>query len=205
MRVLVDMDGVVYDWTGIYLRLYRELSGEELPLDFRWEWHFMRQLPNTKAKSAITKSSRLWTEGVAYPGAIVALRELCLTHDTYIATQPGPRPDIAVPGKVAWLKRTAPWFDVERLICIKHKHLLQADTLIDDRPINLLSWKETNPRGVPLLMARPWNMADRLNLSAFGTSRIPGTIERIGAGVVDNLAEAARFLDRLEPCERMAP
>ena len=53
-----------------------------------------------------------------------------------------------------------------------------------------------------MLMARPWNMADRLNLSAFGTSRIPGTIERIGAGVVDNLAEAARFLDDLETHER---
>jgi len=189
MRVLVDLDGVVYDWTGIYLRLYHELSGEELPPDFRWEWHFMRQLPNTKAKSAITKSSRLWTEGVAYPGAIVALRELCLTHDTYIATQPGPRPDIAVPGKVAWLKRTAPWFDVERLICIKHKHLLQADSLIDDRPENLVTWMVANPQGTGILIARPWNVVEQW----FG----PLTVK-----VAGDLAEAARFLDDLETHEK---
>jgi 5'(3')-deoxyribonucleotidase len=189
MRVLVDMDGVLYDWSSIYLKLYQELSGEELPLSFHWEWYFMRQLPNTKAKSAITKSSRLWTDGLPCPGALDGLRALCSTHDTYIATQPGPRPDIAVPGKVAWLKKVAPWFNVERLICIRDKELLLADALIDDRLRNLVSWKAVNPQGIALLMVRPWNVIEAAAESWFLS-------QSSGIGTVYDLFDAARLLPR---------
>ena len=191
MRILVDMYGVLYDWTGIYLKLYQEFSGEELPLDFRWEWHFMRQLPNTKAKSAITKSARLWTEGLPCSGALDGLRALS-AHDTYSATQPGPRPDIAVPGKIQWLTRFAPWFDIERLICIKHKHLLRADALIDDRPENLVTWMVANPQGTGILIARPWNVVEQW-------------LSPLTVRVADDLAKAAGILGRLEPRERVAP
>jgi 5'(3')-deoxyribonucleotidase len=189
------MDGVLYPWTETFLSLYRELSGEVLPTNFRHCWHFDDQLPNTTVKYTVTHSSRLWTEGVAYPGALEGLRILCSNHDTYIATHPGPRPDIAVPGKVQWLTRHAPWFDLEHLICIKHKYLLRGDVLIEDRLRNLVSWKAVNPQGIALLVVRPWNVAVRSHCWFLSQATKIGT--------VFDLAEAARFLDGLEAHEKM--
>ena len=187
MRVLCDLDGVIYDWVRTYLRLYREWSGEGLPAGFRYQWHFMDQLPNAKVRAAVESSHVLWTEGDACPGSIEGLRALYSTHDTYIATHPGSRPDIAVPGKVQWLTRNAPWFDLDRLICIKHKHMLRGDVLIEDRLRNLVSWKTVNPQGIALLMVRPWNVAESWFLERSS-----------GIGTVFDLVDAARFLDDLE-------
>jgi 5'(3')-deoxyribonucleotidase len=191
MRVLVDMDGVLYNWVRAYLVLYREWSGEELPAGFRYQRHFMDQLPNAKVKAAVESSHVLWTEGDAFPGSIEGLRILCSNHETYIATHPGPRPDIAVPGKVQWLTRFAPWFDLEHLICIKYKSLLRGDVLIEDWLRNLVSWQAVNPQGIALLMVRPWNVAESWFLS-----------QSSGIGTVYDLADAAKFLDDLETRER---
>jgi hypothetical protein len=92
------------------------------------------------------------------------------------------------------LTRHAPWFDLEHLICIKHKYLLRGDVLIEDWLRNLVSWKVVNPQGVALLMVRPWNVADSWFLS-----------QSSGIGRVYDLAEAARVLDCLEPRERVEP
>lgn len=183
LRVLIDMDGVLYDWQGAYLDLYRHLTRETIPGGLEADWDFADKLPNRAAVDEIEHSRMLWTVGRAYTGAVDAARRLFDTTDAYIATQPGRNIETAVPGKMMWLSLFMPWLDPERVIFIRPKWLLQADVLIDDRPRNVRKWLQHNPDGVAYLVARPWNASERKRLPARGR-----------VIVVEDLAQAAHHM-----------
>lgn len=185
LRVLIDLDGVIYDWQGAYLSLYRAWTGEEPPASLAADWDFADKLPNRAVVDQIEHGSQLWTSGLAYPGAIEAARRLFDTTDAYIATQPGRDVSHAVPGKAAWLLYNMPWLDQERVIYLKPKWLLQADVLIDDRPRNIRKWLQHNPDGVAYLVERPWNAEER-----------PKLINRPGVILVQGLEQVAYHLSQ---------
>jgi 5'-nucleotidase len=184
LRVIIDLDGVVYDWQGAFLNLYREWTGEEPPAGCESDWDFADKLPNRAVVNQIERGSRLWTDGNPYPGAIEAAKRLFDTTDAYIATQPGRHVETAVTGKAWWLAQRMPWLDQERVIYIKPKWLLRADVLIDDRPRNVRKWLQHNPEGVAYLVAQPWNCtSEGIKVSAHA-----------GVVTVESLAQAAHHM-----------
>lgn len=126
---------------------------------------------------------RLYASTVAMPGAAAALAELDRHHDVFIVTSPDLRNPGCLPGKVDTIAREFGHRWLERCMFTADKTVIDADVLIDDRPVirgteprpswrQLLFGAERYNAAVPGTMrAADWDAALRLLRSVRWTSR----------------------------------
>ena len=95
------------------------------------------------------------------------LMMLCKDYDVWLATASTPE---AFVKKVKWCKQYFPWFETDRIICIKDKFLLRTDYSIDDLPDNLIGDLTTR-----ILVDSPWNKSYRDD--AWGFHRVNDLVE----------------------------
>lgn len=161
MRIVVDLDGVCYEFdkTARYmLRTYRGCTGMKLDAQY-WD----------DIKDRVTKRDWqwLWSEGVQLglfryghmvQGARVGLTSLSASgHEIIFATH---RPKSAVQDTVDWLSlymKDIPYTGLHFLTNGEDKHSIDADLLIDDKPENVVNWYYFTDRKGAILFDRPWN------------------------------------------------
>jgi 5'(3')-deoxyribonucleotidase len=165
MRIAVDLDGVLYEWSKTARYMLRHYKGhsasgpmgmESLSWDYiekhvgkqDWDW--------------------LWNEGVdlglfryghVVTGGQSAIRDMRTAGNTVVVATH--RPSAAVPDTIAWLDlfqkpEAGVVFDgIHILTNGEPKHTVQADLLIDDKFSNLEDWVGHGRRGI--LFDREWN------------------------------------------------
>ena len=92
------------------------------------------------------------------PDAIDALEKLNGFADAYIVTYA--RKEAYGLGhihKLNWLREHAPFFDRDKVIFTRHKHLIGGHYMVEDSVENLARWTEQLPHGIGLLVDAPWN------------------------------------------------
>lgn len=158
-RVLVDLDGVVYDFHSTLKYLIETHFGIQLPpvqeLFDRWDGH--------KRYITVDMEHWLWTEGVekfglfrhghVLKGAIDGLQQLSVENDIIIGTH---RPPNARQDTLEWIAfNRIPCKEVVLLWNEEPKAWVDADVIIDDKPDNVLDFIIGARYGV--LWSRPWN------------------------------------------------
>jgi len=160
MRIAIDLDGVVYEWskTARYmLRTYRGYDANGPMGRESTHWDYIKE--NVEPQDW----DWLWTEAIdlglfryghLVQGAVVGIRDLAKQgHRLVVATA---RPTRAVPDTLAWLAlMDLPFQGIHILSEGESKNVIKADLLIDDNIENCAAW--CHHGRIALLFTREWN------------------------------------------------
>lgn len=159
LRLGIDLDGVVADFNGGWMRKYNEEFDAELHPRQVDSWDGLPDLTHFPDMGAFWRWARdhgghsVFRHLEPYPGAVDALRGLNRAgHDVVVLTA---KPDWAVHDTLEWL---ADHRIPTREIHILHdKHRVDCDLYLDDSPHVLRAYASHRPREQICRMVRPWN------------------------------------------------
>lgn len=142
MIVLFDMDDVLCDHEGDFLKRWRERHPDlpHIPLERRHCFKITRQyLSECGATADLVKNIRCAPGFVAaltpIPGALEAVREITARgHATYLCTAPMNGNPTCASEKFEWVVRHLGQEYHDRVIITNDKTLVRGDLLIDDKP-----------------------------------------------------------------------
>ncbi len=181
MRLGIDLDGVVANFTQGWMDFYNREFGTNLTVKDSKRWHDLVELTHFRDidefwewSSDLDGHSVFW-HLEAFPGAVEALRGLMAAgHDIIVLTT---KPDFAVDDTHDWLERhRVPAAEVHIL---DEKWRVDCEVYLDDGPHVLPGLVEHRPLSTVCRYVRPWNQP------------VPGTFD------VHDFTEFRREVDRL--------
>ena len=160
MRILVDMDGVLSDFDGEFLKRWRECYPDKffVPIEERTTFYVKEQYP---AELRPLMSEIIWGPGffrnmMPVDGGKEALDEMkSLDHEVFICTSPLSTYKNCVLEKFEWVDRVLGPDWVKHIIITKDKTLVKADYIIDDKPE--ITGVEKTPGWEHILYDCPYN------------------------------------------------
>lgn len=159
MRIIVDQDEVLAHWVSRIIEWYNRDHGTSHVRDDIKEYFAMEKVLGLNGKDYIKsclKIDSLYGMLDEIQGASVGLKQLVdAGHDVIIATALPPDCGYGYNGKIDWIRRVIPWFDLKNFVAIQRKYLLQGDVLVDDAPHNVEAWVATGREVI--LFDAPWN------------------------------------------------
>ena len=162
MKILVDMDGVLADYEGGFLKLWRTQHAEKpfIPIEQRTTFYVADQYP-ADLKDLVFKifsSANFFRSLEPIDGGIKALNELKqMGQEVFICTSPLTSYRNCVLEKYEWVEAHLGKEWVDNLILSKDKTMIKGDILIDDRPnikgCDIPSWEH-------ILYDQPYNRTE---------------------------------------------
>ncbi|XP_035469419.1 5'(3')-deoxyribonucleotidase, mitochondrial-like isoform X3 [Scophthalmus maximus] len=146
LRVLVDMDGVLADFEGGFLKKYRARYPDEpyISLEDRRGFWVSAQYGQLRSDLCVSdeKAISIWEskdffiELEPLPGGVEAVKEMARMDNTdvFICTSPIKHYKHCPFEKYAWVERHLGHDFLEQVILTRDKTLITGDVLIDDKP-----------------------------------------------------------------------
>lgn len=157
MRILLDQDQVLAQWVERVLQYFNEDFGTKLTVEDIKTWDMTENL-GPRSEAAIRSYMRypeLYRDLDPVEGAIDGVKSLIDDgHDVVIVTAVPRSAGISYHGKLEWLRRNMPYFDLANLISCHRKDLIRGDMLLDDGPHNIEPFMKV---GHAVVFDRPWN------------------------------------------------
>lgn len=160
MRILVDMDGVIADFDGEFLKRWRERYPDKLYVPFkeRRTFYVRDSYPN-ELKPLVTEillEPDFFREMMPMDGAREALFEMQgMGLEVFICTSPFSTYKNCVLEKYEWMENHLGPDWIKYIILTKDKTIIKADYLIDDKPE--ITGMEKAPAWEHVLYDRPYN------------------------------------------------
>jgi len=161
LRLGIDLDGVVADFTGGWVRAYNDSFGTELVPEDVTSWGAAPQLTHFRHMGEFWRwamdidGSSLFRTLDVYPEAIDVLRSLSVWgHEIVILTS---KPDWAVHDTFAWIAEAA--VPTREVHVLEDKWRVACDVYLDDAPHHLRAIVRHRPKAITCRMIRPWNHA----------------------------------------------
>lgn len=158
MRVLMDVDGVVCNYTRRFLDCATLITGKTYAEDqvTDWELRDVLQLTEAQEKAALLELA-VRLDFDEYPGAVEGIK-LLQDDDHEVVFVTADHRDVLDWGRQRdkWLKARFPFLPV---VHTKDKWVVSGACLIDDKPDNVERWLIRNRPGFGVVWAQPWNYA----------------------------------------------
>ncbi|XP_035929714.2 5'(3')-deoxyribonucleotidase, mitochondrial isoform X1 [Halichoerus grypus] len=158
LRVLVDMDGVLADFEGGFLRKFRARFPDQpfIALEDRRGFWLSEQYgllqPGLSEKAiSIWESENFFLDLEPLPGAVEAVKQMADLENTdvFICTSPTKMYKYCPYEKYAWVEKHFGSDFLDHIVLATDKTVVSADLLIDDRPDITGKWPtagaEPNP------------------------------------------------------------
>lgn len=160
MRILIDMDDVLADFDGEFLRRWRERHPEKMyvPLKERKTFYVRDSYPLDLQPlvSEIYLEPGFFREMMPVEGGVDAVKAMQqMGLEIFFCTSPLSIYKNCVLEKYEWVDRHVGSEWVKRIILTKDKTLVKGDYLIDDKPI--ITGVESVPMWEHVLYDRPYN------------------------------------------------
>lgn len=159
LRLGIDLDGVVADFTRGWMGFYNPEFGTSLQVEDSVSWNGLIDLTHFKDMGEFWKWSSdldgrsLFWHLETFPGAVEALESLdAAGHKIVILTT---KPDFAVHDTLEWLARHR--LPTTEIHILEDKWTVECDVYLDDSPIVLPRLVEHRPNSVICRYVRPWN------------------------------------------------
>lgn len=156
LRIGVDVDGVVGNYTQLYLNAVRAATSLSIPRDWAPpQWDLDKALGLTKEqKLAAYKLMDL--PGVAssmavYPGSVEGIKKLSAVADVFFVTSPLLSSPTWCFDRTAWLEKHFGKELADSVHYTRHKYTFAADLFVDDKPSHCEEWTAAWPEGKALL------------------------------------------------------
>ncbi len=157
MRLGIDLDGVICNWTKRAIQMLNarfELDLDECGESPHWDW----------IEENITKKqwAWLWTAGVErgmfatlelLPGAFSALQRLTRDHRVFLITN---RPQASRRDTIYWVSKFLP-FNFQGIVTTKEKWEIECDVYLDDKPENVQALRAHRFTSYQVLFRRQYN------------------------------------------------
>ena len=139
MKILVDMDGVLADFDGGFLKIWRTVYPDKpfIPLEQRTTFYIDEQYPPElkDVVCGVTIAPNFFRSLDLIDGGVEALNEMRkMGHEVFLCSSPLSRYQNCVLEKYQWVELNLGKEWVNRLILTRDKTLVKGDILIDDRP-----------------------------------------------------------------------
>jgi 5'-nucleotidase len=160
MRILIDMDGVLSDFDGEFLKRWRDRYPDNfyVPIEKRTTFYVSKQYPD-ELKPLVRKIVRepgFFRDMMPVNGGKEALSEMDNRGlEVFICTSPLSAYKNCVLEKFEWVDRVLGPDWVKRIIVTKDKTLVKADYIIDDKPE--ITGVEDTPSWEHILYDCPYN------------------------------------------------
>jgi 5'(3')-deoxyribonucleotidase len=160
LRVGVDLDGVVADFTGGWIRLYNVEFGATLSPSDVMAWNAPEELTHFSsmtdfwrwARTAGDHGRSLFADLEPYPGAVAGLRALLgEAHVAVITT----KPTWAIPDTLRWL--AALDLPLREVHVTSDKPSVACEVYLEDSPFQLTALRRRRPQAVVCRYVQPWN------------------------------------------------
>ena len=163
MKIALDLDDVILDFSGVLLRCVQKEYGVDLTAQFEERYWDLHAILDPVVGESWWKWWRardwLWATSDAVDGAIGAIRTLRKDgHYLEILTA---KPEWAEPQTWRWLGKWRPPVHAVRFVGMDEKKsdCSDCDVLVDDKPENITDWQASRPRleRTGVLFDRPHN------------------------------------------------
>lgn len=137
--ILIDMDGLLADFEGTFLKEWRRMFPSEphIPLRNRKKFYFRDDYPqkfHPKVES-VYLDQKFYPKILPVKEGLAAIREMvALGINVFICTAPLSVYKHCVFEKYAWVEEYLGYEFTKRLILTRDKTLIRGDVLIDDKP-----------------------------------------------------------------------
>jgi 5'-nucleotidase len=161
---LVDMDCILVDMLGTWLKRYNELSGERVSVKDIVQYEVRNFIKKPNLLDVALHEKGFFLNLPPMPGAIKYFQKMLDDgYDLVIVTQPPRKADYSIKEKRQWIQERFPNYDLSNMIFCHRKNLIRGDLLIDDKPGHLLEWKSMNPKGIITTITHPYNHDVKVN------------------------------------------
>ena len=160
MRILVDMDGVISDFDGEFIKRWQERHPEipVVPMEKRMFFYVKDSYPEELQPlvAEILLGPGFFRDMMPVEGAKEALFEMDkMGHEVFICTSPISAYRNCVLEKYEWVENYLGGAWVKRIILTRDKTLIKGDYLIDDKPV--ITGVESSPAWEQIVYDRPYN------------------------------------------------
>lgn len=161
-RILVDVDGVLADFTAGTIKLIEEKLGEKRDYEQVTQWDVFESF-------GLKEHEHLLEHAIEHEGFCKSLPPVAGAKDAVelIEKEFGNVYAVTSPHHVStWPGQRSEWLiehmniPRERQVHTKAKHIVAGCVLIDDSGRNLKEWVSHWPDGLPILVDHPWNRFD---------------------------------------------
>lgn len=175
MRLGIDLDGVVANFTLGWMNFYNREFGTELEVRDSKRWNDLIDLTHFKNigefwrwSSDLDGRSLFW-HLEPFPAAVDALHSLAeVGHEIVIVTT---KPDFAVADTYEWIENHG--IPAEEIHILEDKWLVECDVYLDDGPHVLPGLVANRPEATVCRYVRPWNqpVPGAVDIDDFGDFR----------------------------------
>jgi 5'(3')-deoxyribonucleotidase len=162
LTILLDVDGVLADFSGATCALLQDLYNIQATVEQITQWDLLECFSLSETQKI--EITRRWREPgfcerlPTLPGAQAAVAELHKLGEVFAVTAPLSKAPMWCHEREQWLLGR---FGIEpdHVIHTSAKHLVRGDLFLDDKPESVRAWVNANPLSVAIL----WGASHNLN------------------------------------------